>query len=37
MSKYKEMLTIPIEDGSNIPLYLNAPHFAISKEQLIVM
>jgi hypothetical protein len=31
MSKYKEMLTIPIEDGSNIPLYLNAPHFAISK------
>ena len=31
MSKYKELLTIPIEDGSNIPLYLNAPHFVISK------
>jgi len=30
MSKYKELLTIPIEDGSNIPLYLNAPHFVIS-------
>ena len=32
MSKYKEMLTIPIENGSNIPLYLNAPHFVISKD-----
>jgi len=30
MSKYKEMLTIPLESGLNIPLYLNAPHFVIS-------
>ena len=25
MSKYKEMLTIPLDDGSNIPLCVNVP------------
>ena len=26
MNKYKEMLTIPLEDGSNIPLCVNVPY-----------
>ena len=30
MSKYKEMLTIPLDDGLNIPLFLTAPNFVIS-------
>ena len=30
MSKYKEMLTIPLESGLNIPLFLTAPNFVIS-------
>ena len=30
MNKYKEMLTIPLEDGLNIPLFLTAPNFVIS-------